>query len=102
MKYYIIAGEASGDLYGANLVKEIKKKDQNAEIRAWGGDLMQREGVEIVKHYKTHNYMGFLEVVLNLKTILNNIKFCKEDVKDFNPCFQNLVYPFCKINNIYW
>jgi len=85
MKYYIIAGEASGDLYGANLVKEIKKKDQNAEIRAWGGDLMHREGVELVKHYKTHNYMGFLEVVLNLKKILNNIKFCKEDVKDFNP-----------------
>ena len=85
MKYYIIAGEASGDLYGANLVKEIKKKDQNAEMRACGGDLMHREGVELVKHYKTHNYMGFLEVVLNLKTILNNIKFCKEDVKDFNP-----------------
>ena len=59
MKYYIIAGEASGDLYGSNLIKEILKLDENAEIRAWGGDLMERAGAEIVKHYKNHNYMGF-------------------------------------------
>ena len=85
MKYYIIAGEASGDLYGSNLIKEILKLDENAEIRAWGGDLMERAGAEIVKHYKNHNYMGFLEVLMNIKTILNNLKFCKSDIKNFKP-----------------
>ena len=85
MKYYIIAGEASGDLYGANLIKEIKKLDKNADIRAWGGDLISREEVTLVKHYKNHNYMGFLEVLLNLNTILGNIKFCKNDVENYQP-----------------
>lgn len=85
MKYYIIAGEASGDLYGANLVKEIKKLDKNANIRAWGGDLISREEVTLVKHYKNHNYMGFLEVLLNLNTILGNIKFCKNDIEKYKP-----------------
>ena len=78
MKYYIIAGEASGDLYGSNLVKELKLKDPKATIRAWGGDLMQKQGVELVKHYKDHNYMGFLEVIRNLVTIFKNIVFCKK------------------------
>ena len=85
MKYYIIAGEASGDLYGANLIKEIKKLDKNADIRACGGDLISREEVTLVKHYKNHNYMGFLEVLLNLNTILGNIKFCKNDVENYQP-----------------
>ena len=85
MKYYIIAGEASGDLYGANLIREIKKLDSNAEIRAWGGDLISKEEVTIVKHYKNHNYMGFLEVLLNLNTIIGNIKFCKNDIEKFKP-----------------
>ncbi len=85
MKYYIIAGEASGDLYGSNLVKELKLKDSKADIRAWGGDLMKNQGVDIVKHYKDHNYMGFLEVIRNLGTILKNISFCKQDIKAFNP-----------------
>jgi len=85
MKYYIIAGEASGDLYGSNLVKELKVKDPKADIRAWGGDLMQEQGVHLIKHYKDHNYMGFLEVVRNLGTILKNIDFCKKDIKEFNP-----------------
>lgn len=85
MKYYIIAGEASGDLYGSNLVRELKLKDSKADIRAWGGDLMQEEGVDLVKHYKNHNYMGFLEVIRNLGTILKNISFCKQDIKAFNP-----------------
>ena len=75
MKYYIIAGEASGDLYGSNLIKEIFKLDANANIRSWGGDLMEKAGANIVKHYKNHNYMGFLEVLRNLKTILNNLNF---------------------------
>ena len=85
MKYYIIAGEASGDLYGSNLVKELRLKDSNADIRAWGGDLMQEQGVDLVKHYKDHNYMGFLEVIRNLGTILKNITFCKKDIKAFSP-----------------
>ena len=85
MKYYIIAGEASGDLYGSNLIKEILKLDRKANIRCWGGDLMKREGAHLIKHYKNHNYMGFIEVIRNLKTILNNIKFCKTDIKNFNP-----------------
>ena len=85
MKYYIIAGEASGDLYGSNLVKELKLKDSKADIRAWGGDLMKKQGVDLVKHYKDHNYMGFLEVIRNLGTILKNISFCKQDIKAFSP-----------------
>lgn len=85
MKYYIIAGEASGDLHGSNLMKSIFAKDKNAEIRFWGGDLMQMQGGTLVKHYKELAFMGFLEVVQNLKTILNNIKFCKEDISEFNP-----------------
>ena len=85
MKYYIIAGEASGDLYGSNLVKELRLKDSKADIRAWGGDLMKKQGVDLVKHYKDHNYMGFLEVIRNLGTILKNISFCKQDVKAFSP-----------------
>ena len=82
MKYYIIAGEASGDLYGSNLVKELNAKDSNAVVRGWGGDLMQNQGVELVKHYQDHNYMGFLEVLKNLGTILKNIAFCKKDIKE--------------------
>jgi lipid-A-disaccharide synthase len=82
MKYYIIAGEASGDLYGSNLVRELKLKDSKADIRAWGGDLIQEQGVDLIKHYKDHNYMGFLEVVRNLGTILKNIDFCKKILKN--------------------
>ena len=85
MKYYIIAGEASGDLYGSNLIKEIKKIDSKATFRAWGGDLMNLEDVRLVRHYKDHNYMGFAEVIWNLRTILKNITFCKEDIKKYNP-----------------
>jgi lipid-A-disaccharide synthase len=85
MKYYIIAGEASGDLHGANLMKGLYKEDPNAEIRFWGGDLMQNVGGNMVKHYRELAFMGFLEVILNLKTILNNIKICKKDIEQFNP-----------------
>ena len=85
MKYYIIAGEASGDLHGANLMKEIFKKDTHADIRFWGGDLMQNVGGTLVKHYRELAFMGFAEVVMNLKTILNNIKFCKSDIEKFQP-----------------
>lgn len=85
MKYYIIAGEASGDLHGSNLMKAIYKEDPNASIRFWGGDLMQNAGGTLVKHYRDLAFMGFLEVVLNLKTILNNIQFCKSDIQAFQP-----------------
>ena len=85
MKYYIIAGEASGDLHASNIIREIKSKDQNAEFRGWGGDLMKREGVDLVKHYKDHNYMGFWEVIKHIKTILSNIKFCKKDIHNYQP-----------------
>lgn len=85
MKYYIIAGEASGDLHGSNLMKALYKEDTNADIRFWGGDLMQNVGGTLVKHYRELAFMGFAEVVMNLKTILNNIKICKSDIEKFNP-----------------
>jgi lipid-A-disaccharide synthase len=85
MKYYLIAGEASGDLHGALLMRELKKKDPDAEFRFWGGDLMQAEGGSLVKHYKELAFMGFVEVLSNLKAILKNIRICKEDIEDFQP-----------------
>jgi len=85
MKYYIIAGEASGDLHGSNLMKALYREDASADIRFWGGDLMQNVGGTLVKHYRELAFMGFAEVVMNLKTILNNIKFCKADIAKFNP-----------------
>ena len=85
MKYYIIAGEASGDLHGSNLMKALYEEDANADIRFWGGDLMQKSGGTLVKHYKELAFMGFIEVIFNLKTILNNIEFCKKDILNFNP-----------------
>jgi len=85
MKYYIIAGEASGDLHGSNLMKAIYQKDGNADIRFWGGDLMTKTGGTLVKHYKELAFMGFVEVLFNLKTILNNINICKKDISEFQP-----------------
>lgn len=78
MRYYIIAGEASGDLHGSNLVAALKRRDPNAVIRAWGGNLMRKKGAEIVKHYKDLAFMGFVEVLFHLKTILKNFNFCKK------------------------
>src|SRR6185437_10873323 len=85
MKYYIIAGEASGDLHGSNLIKEIQKLDANANIRAWGGDKMIATGANVVKHYKDLAFMGFVEIIKNLPIILRNIKFCKIDIEAFQP-----------------
>lgn len=85
MKYYIIAGEASGDLHGANLIKALQKEDTKAECRIWGGDLMQNAGGTLVKHYKDLAFMGFLEVLLNLRTILKNISLCKKDIVNYRP-----------------
>lgn len=85
MRYYIVSGEASGDLHGSNLVKHIKQNDPNAVMRGWGGDLMQKQGVDIVKHYRDLAFMGFAEVVKHLPTILRNIDFCKKDIVEFKP-----------------
>ena len=85
MKYYIIAGEASGDLHGSNLIKAIMAQDGDAQIRCWGGDLMQHAGGTLVKHYKELAFMGFLEVLMNLNAIFKNIKFCKQDIAAFQP-----------------
>ncbi|WP_417860017.1 lipid-A-disaccharide synthase [Winogradskyella sediminis] len=85
MKYYIIAGEASGDLHGSNLMKALYKQDDHAEIRFWGGDLMQAVGGELVMHYKERQFMGFAEVILNLRKVLGQIKFCKSDIEKFQP-----------------
>ncbi|MDG3584069.1 lipid-A-disaccharide synthase [Galbibacter pacificus] len=85
MKYYIIAGEASGDLHASNLIKALSTKDKEATFRGWGGDLMQQAGMELVKHYKEQSFMGFFEVIMNLRTIFSNIKYCKQDIENFNP-----------------
>ena len=94
MKYYIIAGEASGDLHAANLIAEIKKKDPKAEFRAWGGDLMRKQGATVVKHYRHMAFMGFVEVAVNLGKVLGNIKECKADLLNYKPDLVILVdYP---------
>lgn len=85
MKYYIIAGEASGDLHGSSLMNSIRLVDSHAQFRVWGGDLMEQSGVEPIKHIRDLAFMGFTEVLLNLKTIRNNLKFCKADLKEFQP-----------------
>ncbi len=103
MKYYIIAGEASGDLHGSNLIKEIKKLDPIADIRCWGGDLMEQAGVRLVKHYRDLAFMGFLEVVKNIRTIFKNLSFCKEDIKSYKPDVLVLIdYPGFNLRIAEW
>lgn len=85
MKYYIIAGEASGDLHGANLIKELKQMDPIAEIHCWGGDKMKEAGATLIKHYRELAFMGFVEVVKNLRTIFRNLAFCKADILYYKP-----------------
>jgi len=85
MRYYIIAGEASGDLHASNMMKQIVLKDSSAHFRFWGGDRMQAVGGDLVKHYKDLAFMGFVEVVKNLPTILKNISFCKKDIENYQP-----------------
>ncbi len=109
MRYYIIAGEASGDLHGSNLVKELKRQDPAADIRAWGGDKMQAAGAQVVKHINDLAFMGFFEVVKHLPTILYNISFCKKDILAYKPDvvilidypgFNFRLFPFLKENGI--
>ncbi|MDR3133831.1 MAG: lipid-A-disaccharide synthase [Prevotellaceae bacterium] len=85
MKYYIIAGEASGDLHGGDLIKGLKQADPTADIRAWGGDRMSANGATLVKHYKDAAVMGFVEVLLQLPKVWRNIRFCKRDMLAFRP-----------------
>lgn len=103
MKYYIISGEASGDLHGSNLIKQLKVLDSEANIRCWGGDMMLAAGATLVKHYRDLAFMGFAEVVKNLPTILKNISFCKEDIKAFAPDVLVLIdYPGFNLRIAEW
>lgn len=85
MKYYLIAGEASGDLHASNLMKALKREDEEADFRFWGGDLMAAIGGKLVKHYRELAFMGFFEVAANLRTIFKNIKLCKKDIENYQP-----------------
>lgn len=103
MRYYIIAGEASGDLHGGNLIKALHKKDEQADIRCWGGDKMQAAGATIVKHYRDLAFMGFVEVLANLRTILRNIDFCKKDILAYQPDVLILIdYPGFNLRIAEW
>lgn len=109
MKLFIISGEASGDLHGSNLVKELFLQNSNIEIKGWGGELMEKAGVKILKHYKELAFMGFWEVITNIRTISKNFKLCKEQILDYKPDAVIFIdYPgfnlrmadFCKEHNI--
>lgn len=109
MKYYIIAGEASGDIHGSNLMRGIKESDPEAQFRFWGGDLMAEQGGELVKHYRENSLMGFVEVLFSLRKVFSNLKFCKRDILNYQPDLVILIdYPgfnfrvakFTKSNNI--
>jgi len=103
MKYFIIAGEASGDLHGANLIKNLKFKDPNAEISAWGGDRMIQQGADIKKHIRDLAFMGFVEVLLNLKTIMRNFRLCKSQIEAFKPDTLILIdYPGFNLRMAKW
>lgn len=103
MRIYIIAGEASGDLHGSNLVHEILKKSPNSTIHCWGGELMEKAGAKVVKHYRELAFMGFIEVLLNLRTIFRNIAFCKKDVLEFKPDVLVLIdYPGFNLRIAEW
>lgn len=103
MKYYIIAGEASGDLHGSRLIRNIHMQDDKATIRCWGGDKMQKAGSTLVKHYKELAFMGFAEVVMNIKTIFSNLAFCKKDILEFSPDVLVLIdYPGFNLRIAKW
>lgn len=103
MKYYIISGEASGDLHGSRLIQELTKKDPAAVFRCWGGDKMQAAGATVVKHYRELAFMGFIEVLFNLRTILRNLKFCKEDILNNKPDVLVLIdYPGFNLRIAKW
>ena len=103
MKYYIIAGEASGDLHGSNLIKELKALDGTAQIRCWGGEKMQEAGATLVKHYAELAFMGFVEVLKNLRTIFRNLSDCKKDITQYQPDVLVLIdYPGFNLRIASW
>ncbi len=103
MRYYIIAGEASGDLHGSNLIKELCLLDEHASVRCWGGDKMNAAGATLVKHYRDLAFMGFVEVLINLRTIFKNLSFCKEDITQFKPDVLILIdYPGFNLRIAKW
>ncbi len=103
MNYYIIAGEASGDLHGSNLIKELHHKDSMANIRCWGGDKMQAAGATLVKHYRDLAFMGFVEVLKNINIIFKNLSFCKEDILQHKPDVLVLIdYPGFNLRIAKW
>jgi len=103
MKYYLIAGEASGDLHGSNLIKELRRRDPEAVLRCWGGDLMEAAGGTLVRHYRDLAFMGFVEVLMNLRTILRNLDFCKKDILSFRPDVLVLIdYPGFNLRVAEW
>lgn len=103
MRYYLIAGEASGDLHGSNLVKALRARDAQAELRCWGGDKMEAAGATLVKHYRDLAFMGFVEVIRHLRTILRNIDFCKKDILAFRPDVLILIdYPGFNLRIAEW
>jgi lipid-A-disaccharide synthase len=103
MKYYLIAGEASGDLHGSYLMRALKKVDPQADFRCWGGDLMAEAGGDLQKHYRELAFMGFWEVITNLKTILGNFKLCKADVLTYQPDVLVLIdYPGFNLRMAKW
>ena len=99
MRYYLIVGEASGDLHASRLMRSLKNADELAEFRFFGGDLMAAEGGTLVKHYRDLAYMGFVPVLLHLNTIFKNMAFCKRDIVAWNPDVVILVdYPGFNLN----
>ncbi|HRD80496.1 MAG TPA: lipid-A-disaccharide synthase [Saprospiraceae bacterium] len=103
MRYYLIAGEASGDLHGAHLIRHLRQEDPEADIRAWGGDLMSEAGAEVVKHYRDLAFMGFWEVLKNLRTIMANFRFCKADILAWQPDVLILIdYPGFNLRMAKW
>lgn len=103
MKYYIIAGEASGDLHGSNLIRHLKLNDSEADVRCWGGELMQQQGAKLVKHYRDTAFMGFVEVIKNLGIIKKLFKFCHQDILDFQPDIIILIdYPGFNLRIAKW
>ncbi len=103
MKYYLIAGEASGDLHGSYLLRALKEKDSNADFRCWGGDLMAAEGADLQKHYRELAFMGFVEVLMNIRTILGNFKLCKADIEAYQPDVLILIdYPGFNLRMAKW
>ena len=103
MKYYLIAGEASGDLHGRHLIRALRQQDPLAQIHCWGGDGMQAEGSTLVKHFRDLAFMGFFEVLRNLPTILRNLRFCKNDIESFNPDVVVLIdYPGFNLRIAEW